>query len=140
MVRETGVQSQVGSYHRFLKWYLIPTCLTLSIIRYVSRVKWSNPGKGLAPSSPRCSSYWKGSLPVALDYGHQLYFYFFYPFISCFFCIEFLFKNFIVCVIFSNQSGMTRPGIEPRSSAPLANALLIRPMARSNNEIYTNKK
>ena len=31
------------------KWYLIPSCLTLSIIRYVSRVKWSNPGKGLAP-------------------------------------------------------------------------------------------
>ena len=28
------------------KWYLIPPCLTLSIIRYGSRVKWSNPGKG----------------------------------------------------------------------------------------------
>ena len=40
------------------KWYLIPLCLTLSIIRYVSRVKWNNPGKGVAPSStPRCSSY-----------------------------------------------------------------------------------
>ena len=26
-----------------------------------SRVKWSNPGKGVAPSStPQCSSYWKG--------------------------------------------------------------------------------
>ena len=35
-----------------------PPCLTLSIIRYVSRVKWSNPGKGVSPSSkPRCSSY-----------------------------------------------------------------------------------
>ena len=33
-----------------LKWYLIPPCLILSNIRYVSRVKWSNPGKGL--SSP----------------------------------------------------------------------------------------
>ena len=32
-----------------LKWYLIPPCLTLSIIRYGSRVKWSNPGKGVAP-------------------------------------------------------------------------------------------
>ena len=58
-----------------LKRVLIPTCLTLSNIRYVSRVKWSNPGKGVAPSpTPRCSSYWKGSLQVALDYGHQLYF------------------------------------------------------------------
>ena len=27
------------------KWYLIPPCLIFSIIRYVSRVKWSNPGK-----------------------------------------------------------------------------------------------
>ena len=32
-------------------------------IRYVSRVKWSNPGKGVACSP----SYWKGSLQVALD-------------------------------------------------------------------------
>ena len=46
----------------------------LSNIRYVSRVKWSNPGKGVAPSPiPMCSSYWKGSLLVALDYGRQLY-------------------------------------------------------------------
>ena len=46
MVRETWVQSQVASYQRLSKWYLIPPCLTLSSIRYVSRVKWSNPGKG----------------------------------------------------------------------------------------------
>ena len=53
---------------------MIPPCLTLSKIRYVSRVKWSNPEKGVAPSStPQCSSYWKGSLLVALDFGHQLY-------------------------------------------------------------------
>ena len=40
------------------KWYLIPPCLTLSNIRYVSKVKWSNPGKGVAPSpTPRCRSY-----------------------------------------------------------------------------------
>ena len=53
----------------------MPPCLTLSDIRYVSRVKWSNPGKGVAPSpAPRCSSYRKGSLRVALDYCSQLYF------------------------------------------------------------------
>ena len=28
------------------KWYLVPSCLTLSIIRYRSRVKWSDPEKG----------------------------------------------------------------------------------------------
>ena len=38
------------------KWYLMPPCLTLSIIRYGSRVKWSNPGKEVAPSpTPWCS-------------------------------------------------------------------------------------
>ena len=76
MVQETWVQSKVASYEKLLKWYLILPCLTLSNIRYVSRVKWSNPGKGVAPSlTPRCSSYWKGSLLVALDYGRWLYFF-----------------------------------------------------------------
>ena len=58
MAWETGVQSQVKSYQRLKKWYLMPPCLTLSIIRYVSRVKWSNPEKGVALSpTPRCSRY-----------------------------------------------------------------------------------
>ena len=74
IVRETWVQSQVESYQRLKKWYLIPPCLTLSNVQYVSRVKWSNPGKGVALSSTlRCSSYRKGSLRVALDYSRQLY-------------------------------------------------------------------
>ena len=56
----------------------MPPCLTLNIIRYVSRVKWRNPGKGVAPSPTlRCSSYWKRSLRVDLDYRNQLYFYFY---------------------------------------------------------------
>ena len=56
MARETWVRSQVESYQRLKKWYLMPPCLTLSIIRYGSRVKWSNPGKGVAPSpTPWCS-------------------------------------------------------------------------------------
>ena len=56
------VQSQVAPYQKLFKWYLIPPCLTLSNIRYVLRVKWSNPGKGVAPPSTlRCSSYWKGA-------------------------------------------------------------------------------
>ena len=41
----------------------MPPWLILSIIRYGSRVKWSNPGKGVAPShSHWCSSHRKGSL------------------------------------------------------------------------------
>ena len=74
IVRETWVQSQTESYQRLKKWCLIPPCLTLTNIRYVSRVKWSNPGKGVAPSpTPRCSSYWKGSLRVKVDYSRQFY-------------------------------------------------------------------
>ena len=57
LVGETWVLSQVASYQRLWKWHLIPPCLTLSNIWYVSRVKWSNPEKGVAPSStPWCSS------------------------------------------------------------------------------------
>ena len=40
------------------KWYLIPLYLTLSMIRYVLRIKWIKPGEGVAPSpTPPCSSY-----------------------------------------------------------------------------------
>ena len=71
---ETVVQSQVELYLRLKKWYLILPCLKLSIIKYVSRVKWNNLGKGVALSlTPWCSSYWKGSFWVALSYGCQLY-------------------------------------------------------------------
>ena len=39
------------------KRYFIHPCLILSIIRYISRVKLNNPGKGVVPSpTPQCSS------------------------------------------------------------------------------------
>ena len=54
------VQSQVKSYQRLKKWYLISPCLTLSIVRYISRIKWSNLRKGVVPfPTPQCSNYWK---------------------------------------------------------------------------------
>ena len=53
--------------------YLMLPCLTLSIIRHV-KGKWSNPGKGVAPSlTPQYSNHWKGSLWVALDYSLLTY-------------------------------------------------------------------
>ena len=72
--QEAGVQFQVESYQRLKKWYLIPPFWTFSVIRCRSRVKWSNPKKGVGPSpTSRCRSYWKGSLRVPLDWGRQLY-------------------------------------------------------------------
>ena len=38
MAREIGIQSQVESYQRLKKWYLMPLCLVLSVKRYGSRV------------------------------------------------------------------------------------------------------
>ena len=49
-------------------WYLMPPCLTLSIITYISRVKLSNPRKGVAPfPTLQRSSYCKESLRVTLN-------------------------------------------------------------------------
>ena len=51
-------KTRVESYQRLKKWYLMSPCITLSIIRYRSRVKWSNPGNRVAPSLiPQRSSY-----------------------------------------------------------------------------------
>ena len=66
IARETWVRSQVESYQRLKKWYLMPHCLTLSIIRYGSRVKWSNPGKGVAPSP----THWCSKLSIRGPSGH----------------------------------------------------------------------
>ena len=56
-----------------LKMLLDTSLLKPSINPYVSRIKWSNPGKGVAPSpTHQCSSFWKKSLMVTHDYGRQL--------------------------------------------------------------------
>ena len=40
----------------------------LNTLHYKVRVKWNNPGNGIAPfPTPQCSRYWKGSLRVTLD-------------------------------------------------------------------------
>ena len=66
MARETWVQSEVQSYQRLKKWYLMPICLTLSIIRYGSRVKWNNPEKGVALSP----TSWYSKLSKKEPSGH----------------------------------------------------------------------
>ena len=73
MARWTEVQTPGRVIPKTQKWYLMPPCLTLSNIRYGSRVKWRNPRKGVAPCfTPQCSSYRKGSLRVTCDYDCQL--------------------------------------------------------------------
>ena len=115
MVQETEVQSQVESYQRLKKRYLRLPCLTLSIIRYETRVKWSNPKNGVAPSrTPRCSSYWKGSLRVTLDYSLQLYLYIYIYIYIYIFCHPQA-ECFIVSQLFSVAShiGRFKLGLKP---------------------------
>ena len=65
-----------------LKMVLDTSLLNTQQYKVRIKGKWSNPEKNLAPSPTfRCSSYWKGSLLVTLDYCRQLYFYFIYIYI-----------------------------------------------------------
>ena len=52
------------------------------------KIKWSNPGKGVAPPTPWCSSYQKGSLRVTLDYGRQLIYIYKYIYIYIYIYIK----------------------------------------------------
>ena len=57
MARETGVQPQVKSYQRLKKMLLDAAFLNTEYYKVRIKGKWSNPGKGGAPSpKPRCSS------------------------------------------------------------------------------------
>ena len=68
------VQSQIESFQRLKKWYLMPSCLTLRIIRYRSRVKSSHPWNRVAPSATIwCSIYRKGRRRVIPDNSRLLY-------------------------------------------------------------------
>ena len=49
MIRKTGVQSQVESYQRLKKWYLMPPCLTLRIVRIKGKVEQSKEKSSALP-------------------------------------------------------------------------------------------
>ena len=63
---------KVASYQRLLKWYLITRCLTLSNIRYVSRVKaplyqekeWC-PSLHLGVVAIEKGAFWSASTTIA---------------------------------------------------------------------------
>ena len=109
-----------------LKMYVIPPCLTLSNIRNVSWIKWSNLGKGVAPSPTlQCCSYRKGSLLDAFDYGRQLYISIYcYPQTYC----------FVVSQLFSvaRHVGRLKMGSKP---AQLYVRLCIRPLSQPTNHV-----
>ena len=87
---------------------MIPSCLTISNIRYASRVKWSYPVKGVMPSPAHwCSTYWKGSLLVTLDYGHQLYFIIITEFKPVKLCLK---KKLTLCHILPERRGWKKKG------------------------------
>ena len=69
-------KSQVESQQRLKNSYLMPPCLTLRIIRYGSRVKRSNPGKGVAHTHLHLGvvANEKGAFGDTHNYGCQLYF------------------------------------------------------------------
>ena len=57
----------------------MPPCLTLSIIRYGSRVKWSNPGKGVVPSPTHWSiekGAFRSTTLLYLQFQYQKQFHF----------------------------------------------------------------
>ena len=64
------VQSQLESYQRLKKMILDASLLNSQHykIGIKGKVEQSTP-------TPQCSSYWKGSLQIALDYDCQLYLY-----------------------------------------------------------------
>ena len=83
------------------KMVLDTSLLNIQHYKVWIKVKYSYPGKGVAPSpTPRCSSYWKGSPWVTLDYGCELYFYLLlvcaYAFIPNFVTLNI---NYIACYV-----------------------------------------
>ena len=72
LVRETWLQSQVESYQRLKYCTWCRLAKHSALIRWGSRIKWSNHGNGVAPFlTPRCCSYWKGNLQVTLESEEQ---------------------------------------------------------------------
>ena len=97
--------SRVESYQRLKKWYLMTPYLTLSIIRYGSRVKWNNPPLHLGAVAIE-----KGDLGVTLPtvaklkYLHRLFiFSIYFLLISFFFFFAFYFASCLQMSFFSVQ-------------------------------------
>ena len=74
MAWETEVQSLVESYQRLKKMVLDAALFNTQIykVQIKGKVEQFRERSSTLPSlTPRCSSYWKGSLWVSLGYGRQ---------------------------------------------------------------------
>ena len=70
MVRGIGVQSEFVSYQRLKKKVLDASLFNTQHYKVRIKGKWSNLTKWVTLSpTPQCSSYWNGSIRVALDIG-----------------------------------------------------------------------
>ena len=97
--RRPGFNTRSSHTKDSKNWYLMMPCLALSIIKWGSKVKWSNPGNEVAPFSiPRCSSFWKRSLWVTLDYGRQLCLYIYMCVCVCVCIYIYIYVCVCVCV------------------------------------------
>ena len=137
---ETRVQSQVASYQGLKKWYLRPPCLALSTIRLGSRVKWCNPGNGVAPSpTPRCNSYRNESLRVTFDWSRQLYFLLYYKTevvqAEVGSIVVVIVLTFILCVIWKPQRWMCNSDLYSSNSN-----LAINPQRQSKTFVVKKVK
>ena len=73
MAQETGVQSQIESYQRLKKWYLILLNPQHYKVWVKCKVKQSRETSITLPYISVVSSYWKGSFQVSFDCSRQLY-------------------------------------------------------------------
>ena len=99
MTWETEVHYQVKSYKRLKKWYLMQLCLTLNVIRFRSRVEWSNPGKEVSLSPTHwCCSYRKRAFGLPLttvaNFTYFIHIYIYIIYIYLYIIIIFI----IICI------------------------------------------
>ena len=68
----TGDQSSIPGQVILKTQKIVLDPSLLNTQQYKVRVKWSNPGNGVASSpTPWCNSYQKGSLRLMFDYSHK---------------------------------------------------------------------
>ena len=74
--RRLGFNPGSSQTKELKKWYLMPPCLTLNIIRYRSRVKWSNQGKGVI-AIEKVVFEWPSPMITNFTFTFLIYYYYY---------------------------------------------------------------